>query len=139
VYGNPRARLANAVADAGARQDADERPQRLLVLPFLRPKVQLGLRLACNDHRRLDTLHHCRADRAQQHSREAAAAMTADHHQLSKLGLIDEFGSRLSANVGTAHGDVGVAFTPTGQTLRQCLVLDRAQRGPTRTAGTATH
>jgi len=51
--------------------------------------VASGPWLACNDNWQTSQHHHCRADGAQQHSGESAAPMTADHHELRPLGLVD--------------------------------------------------
>ena len=56
--------------------------------------------------------------------------MTADHHELSPLGLVDEWESRLLSHDDTAHGHIGVSLTPAGQTLGQRLVLYLLQFGP---------
>ena len=54
--------------------------------------------------------------------------MTADHHELSRLGLIDELASRLIISHDDASdGHVEVAFTPTGETFGRCLVLFESQ------------
>jgi hypothetical protein len=68
-----------------------------------------------------------------QRSHEPAAAMTADHSALSRLGLVDKLTSRRSAHDDhddTAYGHIGIAFTPTGETLGRYLVLYRSQRRP---------
>lgn len=52
--------------------------------------VASGPRSACNDNWHTSQHHHCRAGGAQQHSGESPAPMTADHHELSPLGSVDE-------------------------------------------------
>ena len=58
-------------------------------LPAIRQHsgCRIALPGADDDHRNFCRLHHRGADRAQQHASGYAATVTADHHQLSVLGI----------------------------------------------------
>lgn len=72
---------------------------------------------------------HGLTDRAEQHSREPAAAAAADDEELGALGLGEEMAGGLIEDHHTAHGDIGMAFMPTGEPLGQSLFRRGLNRG----------
>jgi phosphate transport system protein len=78
--------------------------------------------LAGDDDRNAGTVHHGSADRTEQHSGESATAVATDDDQLGRLGLVEKTAGRLIPNHHPFDADVGLAFLPAGDALRQWLL-----------------
>ena len=70
----------------------------------------------------MGAVHNCGAHRAEQHPGEAPSAAVADHDQLCRFGFPQQMAGRIGIFNDPAHGDVRLAFLPTGQALGQRLV-----------------
>ncbi len=85
--------------------------------------VAIAVRTTRYDHGDPGPIDHCRPDRAQQHASEPAAAVAADHNQLSEFRCLEQRACRI-ANLDSATDPyVGIAFVPTRKSFSKRLLL----------------
>src|SRR5262245_15019890 len=92
-------------------------PRAGLHHPVPRADLTAGLRLARDDHRRSGRLNDGGAHGTQQHSRESATAVAADHNQLGGLRVLDELTCWPVTHDLTVNLDIGIALLPPRKTL----------------------
>ena len=86
--------------------------------------------LARDDDRHTGRVHHCCADRAEQQSGEAAAAVAADHDQLGRLGLLEQVMRGPVENDDATNADIGVALLPASQAFGEGFMRPRFGHAP---------